>query len=142
MRIRTRMECLEQCEPDKGPYLNANPGCCPFLKGYDRQHGPVAHGEGKLLVARLWVLGGLKQAGQVVLSYVDENGNPGPYPIDPNGLQGDVAGLCDVSGRVLGPMPHQERHVLPTQHPRWTRLGLATEGDGLRLFRNAVEYFA
>ena len=52
-----------------------------------------------------------------------------------------MAGLCDVSGRVLGLMPHPERHVLPTQHPRWTRHGLAPEGDGLRLFRNAVEYF-
>ena len=27
-------------------------------------------------------------------------------------------------------MPHSARHVL---HPRWTRLGLAEEGDGLRL---------
>jgi phosphoribosylformylglycinamidine synthase len=39
-------------------------------------------------------------------------------------------------------MPHPERHVLPTQHPQWTRRGLASEGDGLRLFRNAVEFFA
>jgi phosphoribosylformylglycinamidine synthase len=35
-------------------------------------------------------------------------------------------------------MPHPERHVLPTQHPRWTRDGLKDEGDGLKLFRNAV----
>jgi phosphoribosylformylglycinamidine synthase len=53
-----------------------------------------------------------------------------------------VAGICDASGRVLGLMPHPERHVLPTHHPRWTREGLASEGDGLRLFRNAVLYFA
>jgi phosphoribosylformylglycinamidine synthase subunit PurQ / glutaminase len=49
--------------------------------------------------------------------------------------------VCDFTGRVLGLMPHPERHVLPTQHPRWTREGLKTEGDGLRLFRNAVEFF-
>jgi phosphoribosylformylglycinamidine (FGAM) synthase-like amidotransferase family enzyme len=42
---------------------------------------------------------------------------------------------------VLGLMPHPERHVLPTQHPQWTRLGLAPEGEGLRLFKNAVEFF-
>ena len=77
----------------------------------------------------------------MVLRYVDAAGRPGPYPINPNGSQGDVAGVCDVSGRVLGLMPHPERHVLPTQHPRWTREGLAEEADGLRLFRNAVEYF-
>jgi phosphoribosylformylglycinamidine synthase len=39
-------------------------------------------------------------------------------------------------------MPHPERHVLPTQHPRWTREGLKKEGDGLQLFRNAVRFFA
>ena len=52
------------------------------------------------------------------------------FPVNPNGSQGDVAGLCDASGRVLGLMPHPERHVLPTQHPQWTRHGLAREGDG------------
>jgi phosphoribosylformylglycinamidine synthase subunit PurQ / glutaminase len=39
-------------------------------------------------------------------------------------------------------MPHPERHMLPTQHPRWTREGLQPEGDGMQVFRNAVEYFA
>ncbi|MCI0378490.1 MAG: phosphoribosylformylglycinamidine synthase subunit PurQ, partial [Gemmataceae bacterium] len=64
-----------------------------------------------------------------------------PFPINPNGSQGDVAGVCDATGRVLGLMPHPERHVLPTQHPQWTRRGLAEEGQGLRLFKNAVAYF-
>jgi len=52
-----------------------------------------------------------------------------------------VAGVCDVTGRVLGLMPHPERHVLSVQHPAWTRTGLAEQGDGLRLFRNAVNFF-
>ncbi|HXG11296.1 MAG TPA: phosphoribosylformylglycinamidine synthase I [Gemmataceae bacterium] len=126
---------------DRWVYLKANPGRCPFLKGYDRLYLPVAHGEGNLISRAGWILKGLQQSGQVVLRYVDEEGRPGPYPVNPNGSQDDVAGLCDPTGRVLGLMPHPERHVLPTQHPRWTRLGLAAEGDGLRLFRNAVEYF-
>jgi phosphoribosylformylglycinamidine synthase len=61
--------------------------------------------------------------------------------LNPNGSQGNVAGLCDYTGRVLGLMPHPERHVLPTHHPRWTREGLREEGDGMALFRNAVAYF-
>jgi phosphoribosylformylglycinamidine synthase len=126
---------------DRWIYLKASPGACPFLKGCDRLHLPIAHGEGNLICRASWILKGLEQAGQVVLRYVDEAGKPGPYPINPNGSQGDVAGLCDPTGRVLGLMPHPERHVLPTQHPRWTRLGLAPEGDGMRLFRNAVEFF-
>jgi phosphoribosylformylglycinamidine synthase len=35
-------------------------------------------------------------------------------------------------------MPHPERYVDPLHHPRWTRTGPKSEGDGLRIFRNAV----
>jgi phosphoribosylformylglycinamidine (FGAM) synthase-like amidotransferase family enzyme len=126
---------------DRWVYLQAKSNKCPFLKGYERFELPVAHGEGNLIARERWILQGLDQAGQVVLQYVDAGGSPGPYPVNPNGSQLDVAGLCDASGRVLGLMPHPERHVLPTQHPRWTREGLKPEGDGLRLFRNAVEFF-
>jgi phosphoribosylformylglycinamidine synthase len=127
---------------DRWVHLQTTPGRCPFLTDYDRWEVPVAHGEGNFLCREGWILKGLEQAGQIVLRYVDPAGRPGPFPINPNGSQGDVAGLCDATGRVLGLMPHPERHVLPTQHPRWTRKGLAHEGDGLRLFRNAVRYFA
>ncbi len=126
---------------DRWIYLQTRPGKCPFLKGYGRLHLPIAHGEGNFLCRQEWILKGLDQAGQVVLRYVDADGKPGKYPVNPNGSQGDIAGVCDVTGRVLGLMPHPERHVLPTQHPQWTRQGLAPEGDGLRLFRNAVEFF-
>ena len=126
---------------DRWIYLTANPGRCPFLKGCELLHLPVAHGEGNFICRAPWILQGLEQSGQIPLRFVDADGKPGPYPINPNGSQGDVAGVCDATGRVLGLMPHPERHVLPTQHPRWTRLGLAAEGDGLKVFRNAVEYF-
>ena len=126
---------------DRWVHLKATPGKCVFLKGYGQYLLPVAHGEGNFVVREEWMLRGLEQAGQVVLRYVDAAGKPGGYPINPNGSLGDVAGVCDVSGRVLGLMPHPERHVLPTHHPQWTRLGLAGEGEGLRLFRNAVEFF-
>jgi phosphoribosylformylglycinamidine synthase len=39
-------------------------------------------------------------------------------------------------------MPHPERHIDPTQHPRWTRRESGAEGDGLKVFHNAVAYFA
>ena len=53
----------------------------------------------------------------------------------------DVAGVCDTTGRVLGLMPHPERHVDPTHHPRWTRGEAGPVGDGLQVFINAVRYF-
>jgi phosphoribosylformylglycinamidine synthase len=127
---------------DRWIHLKATPGKCPFLKGCEVLYLPVAHGEGKLLAREPWILRGMDQAQQVVLRYVDAGGKPGAYPINPNGSQADIAGLCDTTGLVLGLMPHPERHVLPTQHPRWTREGIAEEGDGLRIFLNAVTFFS
>jgi phosphoribosylformylglycinamidine synthase len=127
---------------DRWIYVKAHPGKCPFLAGLDQLHLPVAHGEGRFVCRMDWQLQGLIQAGQAVLRYVDANGQPGKYPINPNGSQGDIAGICDPTGRVMGLMPHPERHVLPTQHPRWTREGLRAEGDGLAIFRNAVRFFS
>ena len=54
----------------------------------------------------------------------------------------DVAGVCDTTGRVLGLMPHPERHLDPTHHPRWTRGEAGPVGDGLQVFTNAVRYFS
>ncbi len=127
---------------DRWIHLQANATRCPwFLGGYERFAVPVAHGEGKFVCREPWILKGLEATGQICLKYVDAAGRPGPFPINPNGSQADAAGVCDATGRVLGLMPHPERHVLPLQHPQWTRRGLADEGEGLRLFRNAVEFF-
>jgi phosphoribosylformylglycinamidine synthase I len=125
---------------DRWVHLQATPGQCVWLKKCDRLSLPIAHGEGNFVCRKEWILSGLDQSGQIVLRYTDAAGKPGDFPINPNGSQGDVAGLCDATGRVLGLMPHPERHVLPTQHPHWTRDGLGDDGDGLRLFRNAVGY--
>jgi phosphoribosylformylglycinamidine synthase len=126
---------------DRWIWLEAKAERCPFLKGCKHLHLPVAHGEGRFIVRESWILKGLEQTAQVVLRYVGPSGSPAAYPANPNGSQGNVAGICDATGRVMGLMPHPERHVLATQHPQWTRQGLAPEGDGLRLFKNAVECF-
>ena len=68
--------------------------------------------------------------------------SPLPFPDNPNGSMADVAGVCDTTGRVLGLMPHPERHLDPTHHPRWTRGEAGPVGDGLQFFLNAVQYFA
>jgi len=107
---------------------------CVFLAGVDRMYLPVAHAEGKFVARDDATLRQLDAAGQLVLRYVSAD--------NPNGAQADVAGVCDATGRVLGLMPHPERHIEPTQHPRWTRGEAHAEGDGLRLFQNAVRYFA
>ena len=124
---------------------------------------PVAHAEGKFVTRSPEVFRELEAHGQLVLRYLGkEQPNPQspipnpqspipspiPYPDNPNGSMGDVAGVCDATGRVLGLMPHPERHIDATQHPRWTRSRTPSAasplqpGDGFRIFRNAVEYFA
>jgi phosphoribosylformylglycinamidine synthase len=116
-----------------------------FLRGVRAMYLPVAHAEGKFVMRDQSVLSKLDDAGQLVLRYVAQgpsNNGKVSYPDNPNGSQGDVAGICDATGRVLGLMPHPERHIDPTHHPRWTRGEAGLVGDGLQLFVNAVEYFA
>jgi phosphoribosylformylglycinamidine synthase len=47
--------------------------------------------------------------------------------------------VIDPTGRIFGLMPHPERFVEFIHHPRWTRIAHRSEGDGLRMFRGAVE---
>ncbi len=123
-------------------HLEVRPDNCPFLAGLSQIMVPIAHGEGRFVTRQSWILKGLENSGRAVLRYVTPDGNlDESFPHNPNGSQGNIAGLCDPSGRVLGLMPHPERHILPTQHPTWTREGLKKEGDGFSIFKNAVKYF-
>ncbi|MCU0726335.1 MAG: phosphoribosylformylglycinamidine synthase I [Planctomycetes bacterium] len=120
-------------------WLEATSDLSPFLRRGDRIHCPVAHAEGRFVTRDEATLDHLWSAGQVVLRYTGPDGEPDPaYPLNPNGSARAVAGVCDPTGRILGLMPHPERHLSPVHHARWTREGLATDGDGLALFRNAV----
>ena len=120
----------------------AAPGCV-FLRGLETLYLPVAHAEGKFVTRDPAILTHLEQAGRLVLRYCGPDPDaPASYPDNPNGSWGDTAGVCDATGRVLGLMPHPERHVHRTHHPRWTRGEGREPGDGLSVFRNAVEYFA
>ena len=120
-----------------------------FFAGIDAMYLPVAHAEGKFVPRSPQIFEALEVNSQLVLRYgCRPLGGVGPtiaasvpYPENPNGSMSDVAGVCDVTGRVCGLMPHPERHIDPTQHPRWTRGPLAANGDGLRVFQNAVGYF-
>ncbi len=40
-----------------------------------------------------------------------------PYPDNPNGSAGNIAGVCSAQGNVFGLMPHPERYVHALQHP-------------------------
>jgi phosphoribosylformylglycinamidine synthase subunit PurQ / glutaminase len=125
---------------DRWVHLRVDSDRCVFLKRGAILALPVAHGEGKVVAADEATLNALRDGGHVAIRYVDESGRPGPFPINPNGAQDDIAGLIDRTGRVFGLMPHPERHVYRTQHPQWTRRPADAEADGLMVFRQAVEY--
>jgi phosphoribosylformylglycinamidine synthase len=102
---------------------------------------PIAHAEGKFTVEDDKVLKRLRENNQIVFQYCDKDGNSADYPINPNGSIENIAGICDLTGRIFGLMPHPERHFLFQQHPQWTRLKSNTKfGDGAEIFRNGVEY--
>ncbi|MBY0587946.1 phosphoribosylformylglycinamidine synthase I [bacterium] len=123
-------------------HLKMTAGRCAFVAKNEIITLPIAHAEGRFLVSDPNMIGSLDADHRIVARYVDENGEPGPFPINPNGALGDVAGVCDESGQVFALMPHPERHISPFQHPRWTRRRTQPpEGDGLRLFRTAVGHF-
>ncbi|MBW1667920.1 MAG: phosphoribosylformylglycinamidine synthase I [Deltaproteobacteria bacterium] len=132
--------------------LRVNPKSpCIFTRGVSCIELPVRHGEGKFY-APAKDLERLFDSNQVVLQYADENGNEagGKWPANPNGSLGDIAGICDSTGRIFGLMPHPEAFHHFTNHPDWVRKReeLAhrgkkiekKEGEGIKIFRNAVEY--
>jgi phosphoribosylformylglycinamidine synthase I len=127
---------------DRWVHLKLKPGRCAFITEEAVVTLPVAHGEGNFIVESDDVLNDLEAQDRIACRYVDENGNPGSYPVNPNGAIGGVAGVCDSTGRVFALMPHPERHLSPYQHPTWTRRESQPEyGDGFVFFRNAVRYF-
>ncbi|MDR3557875.1 MAG: phosphoribosylformylglycinamidine synthase subunit PurQ [Syntrophobacteraceae bacterium] len=124
---------------------------CVLSSGIETIELPIRHGEGKFF-AEPAVIEKLNSGGQVFLRYARPEGSlaAGEFPHNPNGSVEDIAGICDHSGRVAGLMPHPEAFNHFTNHPDWTFLRekyrrehkpIPEEGEGIKLFRNAVNYF-
>jgi phosphoribosylformylglycinamidine synthase len=113
---------------------------CVFTKGMDYLIVPVRHGEGKFVPKDPATLSELKEKNQIVAQYVDEKGNLAGFPHNPNGSVENVAGICDPTGRIYGMMPHPEAFNIPENCPYWVK-GNVREPLGLRIFKNAAEYY-
>jgi phosphoribosylformylglycinamidine synthase I len=125
---------------DRWVHLAPQTGRCVFIEPERQIYLPVAHAEGKVVARSEEALQKLTTESYIAYKYVDENGEEGPFPINPNGSVDSIAGLTDSTGRVLGLMPHPERFIRRTQHPHWSRLGEDLDPDGIKIFRNAVRY--
>jgi phosphoribosylformylglycinamidine synthase len=92
---------------------------------------PVAHGDGNYF-ADAATLDRLEGDGRVVFRYVDPKSGLATPEANPNGSQRNIAGICDATRRIVGLMPHPERHFDKI-------LGSA---DGRRVFESAVQSLA
>ena len=126
---------------DRWCHLARDPGSkCLWTKGIERIYLPIRHGEGKFIPRDAEHLRALRVGGRISLRYSAADGTaPSGYPANPNGSTDDIAGICSADGRIFGLMPHPEAHMLATNHPQWQKLGLKGEGEGMGIFRNAVE---
>ena len=129
---------------------------CIWTKGMTRIECPVRHGEGKYVMPTAQDLDHLDANHQLTVRYVDPStpvgagrtDTPLPYPTSPNGSMRNIAGICDATGLVFGLMPHPEAIYARWLHPNHTAEHDAShgdaldgwEGEGLQMFRNAVEY--
>jgi len=129
---------------DRWVYLKANPASPSiFTRGIEKGvYFPIRHGEGKFVTSSPAVLGMIEDKNLAVFKYSvpDYSSSTMEYPLNPNGSENAIAGICDETGLLMGLMPHPEAFTHFTNHPRWTREKLAEEGEGLILFRNAAAY--
>ena len=73
---------------------------------------PVAHGEGRFVMADA-LLREMKNQGLNVLQYCDEQGEViDRFPVNPNGSVDNIAAVSNKSGNVMAIMPHPERTLV------------------------------
>ena len=137
------------CLNDSGRYedrwvqLAAEGDKCVFLRGVDKLELPVAHAEGKFVARNETELSPLAGAGQLVLRYVSPTGSAGrTVSREPQRF----AGQCGRHLRRNRPR-HGPDAAPGTEHRSDASspvdaAGNTAPGEGLRLFQNAVEYFA
>ncbi|MGD9679099.1 MAG: phosphoribosylformylglycinamidine synthase subunit PurQ [Vulcanibacillus sp.] len=92
----------------------------PFTNNYQQGEEvkiPIAHGEGNYYCDEK-TFEDLKQNNQIVFKYKDNQ----------NGSMGDIAGIINLQGNVLGMMPHPERAVSE----------LLGTSDGIGLFKSIL----
>ena len=122
----------------------------PWLNGITKISLPIAHGEGNFFTTNK-NLKLLHKNKQVALQYI--YGELCEYldlPANPNGSMDNIAGITDITGRILGLMPHPERGMFFVQRPDWPLINeklkrskqkIPMDGPGLLIFKNAVQYF-
>jgi phosphoribosylformylglycinamidine synthase subunit PurQ / glutaminase len=114
-------------------HLRVERTVAPFTSGYeagDVIRVPIAHGEG-CYVAPPGIVEQMEASGRVIFRYCTPDGQV-TAEANPNGSVGNIAGIINEGGNVLGMMPHPERAVD----------ALLGSVDGAGLFRSLADHFA
>jgi len=122
----------------------------PWFRNIKNIYLPIAHGEGKFFTDNNF-LKRLNQDKLIAARYINgEICKDQLLPTNPNGALENIAAITDISGRILGMMPHPERAVFFHHLPQWQHLKekyirenkkIPEFGPGLQIFKNAVNYF-
>ena len=94
----------------KDVYLRVDNINTPFTCNYIENQivrMPIAHAEGNYYVDQETYTH-LQKNNQIVFRYTGKDGRP-VDEVNPNGSIGNIAGVCNEKGNVLGMMPHPER---------------------------------
>ncbi len=152
---RTVAVTFNDCGNFRDQWVNLrvnNESPCVYTRGLTDLELPIRHGEGKFYTDPE-TLKRITDNQQVVIQYALRDGRPAgqAFPYNPNGSIGDIAGICDPTGRIFGLMPHPEAYNHWTNHPDWPFLkeNLKRKGEalpsgltpGVKVFGNAVAYF-
>jgi phosphoribosylformylglycinamidine synthase I len=117
-------------------------GKSPWLTGIEKISLPIAHGEGRYVIAEEKYIE-LQKNKQVALEY--RKGDICKFQNlakNPNGSEYDIAGVLGYNGRVFGLMPHPERAMFLHHRPDWYFQKDKNDiGAGLQIFKNAINYF-
>ncbi len=135
----------------------------PWLTKGTKLHIPVAHGEGRFMMAdtTLKTIQDMKQialrfvkpsschpegaqateGSREILRYAQDDikweNAKGEFPFNPNGATDDIAGITDPTGRVLALMPHPERGMFTWQRDDYARLKDKAQREGKPLPESA-----
>jgi phosphoribosylformylglycinamidine synthase len=92
-------------------WLRVENNATAFTNAYEKNQVirlPIAHGDGNYFIDDEGYRK-LEGEGRIVFRYCAPNGGRSPGGDAPNGAKGEIAGIVNDEGNVLGLMPHPER---------------------------------
>ncbi|MBF0360466.1 MAG: phosphoribosylformylglycinamidine synthase subunit PurQ [Oligoflexia bacterium] len=122
----------------------------PFFRGIDFIELPIRCGEGRLLIRDGEIYDAIISKNLHLLQYVDDKNQLTNEPhLNPCGSDLYLAAISDISGQVVGMMPHPEAYLNIYNHPNWPTImsdrrceqnGEDLPVNGSQIFKNIINH--